>query len=245
MKLFITASLLFLSINLIGQNTLLIQADNYFDDYRFEQCIPFYLEALQENNVDTFYIKTRLAEAYRKSQDAANAVHWYGQILRHPKAKPIYYFYYSLMLRDMGYCDCAKAYFMIYNKLEPDEKFPFVNLKCTGQIRGKGKSAENLKPKIEQLPYRIDSLSCNSRHDDLGMTFHQNNLLFSSYNEASYQKDAETRPWESYVDWKLYLSNQDTLYIGDYEYQHSTIPKEIKRFNKYNKLDLHYVESNS
>jgi outer membrane protein OmpA-like peptidoglycan-associated protein len=164
-----------LPIGLQAQNSKLKKAAKYMDVLQYEKAIPIYLGILEKdsNAVATM----QLAEAYRRSNDYANAEVWYARAVELPMATPLHRYYYGLMLQRNGKCHLAEASFKEFLKYKPyDHRRAYLENACTYQ--------EELMTKISGIiDVRLPGF--NSPQNDLGPAFYKEGIVFASTRKGN------------------------------------------------------------
>ena len=176
MKLTYTRSLILFAAALLcaatafGQSGRLKRAAGMMDNLNYSEAIRVYTEVLEDS--DDAEAKIRLAEAYRKTNDAANAEYWYGQVVRLPESKPVHKLYYGQALQQNGKCDQASEWFALFIQEMPDDlRGQYLARACDYE--------EELRTKNLGV-YEVQTLGFNSGLDDFGAAVYQNGLIFAS-----------------------------------------------------------------
>lgn len=153
-----------------AQGSRLKRAATMMEDLNYSEAILTYTEILESS--DDSEAKIRLAEAYRKTNDAANAEYWYGQVVRLPESKPEHKLYYGQALQQNGKCDQAKEWFTIYIQEKPDD--------LRGQYLARACDYEEELRSKNLGVFDVQHLDFNSGLDDFGAAIYQNGLIFAS-----------------------------------------------------------------
>ncbi len=176
MKLTYTRFFLYFAIALMGSTTAFAQsgrlkrAAGMMDDLNYSEAIEQYTDILESS--DDPEAKIRLAEAYRKTNDAVNAEYWYGQVVRLPESEPEHKLYYGQALQQNGKCDQAKEWFSLYIQERPDD--------LRGQYLARACDYEQELRTKNIGVYDVQHLDFNSGLDDFGASMYQNGLVFAS-----------------------------------------------------------------
>jgi len=153
-----------------AQSINMRRANDAMKDLDYMTAILLYQQVLQNN--DVVEAKINLADCYRKINDTENAEIWYGQVVRLPKTKAIYWLYYGMMLQANGKCEQAKPWLDHYQKENPDD--------ARGQALAKAcDRKEELLNKNKDI-YVLSKMPFNSNVDDYSPTISGKRLVFAS-----------------------------------------------------------------
>lgn len=175
MKLITTRLCLFLALVLsfsaaFAQTGSLKRAQRSMEDLSYSEAIQQYTQILAKS--DDPVAKIKLAEAYRKTNDAVNAEYWYGQVVRLPESTSFDKLYYGQALQRNGKCDQAKEWFALFIQEQPDDlRGQYLSRACDYE--------QELRTKAIST-YEVQHLDFNSALDDFGAATYQNGLLFAS-----------------------------------------------------------------
>ena len=153
-----------------AQGSRLKRAAGMMDDLNYSEAIRVYTEVLE--TTDDPEAKIRLAEAYRKTNDAVNAEYWYGQVVRLPESTAMHKLFYGQALQQNGKCDQANEWFALFIQEMPDDlRGQYLARACDYE--------EELRTKNLGV-YDVQTLDFNSGLDDFGAAVYQNGLIFAS-----------------------------------------------------------------
>ena len=154
----------------LAQGARLDRAARMMDNLNYSGAIEQYTQILE--STDVAEAKIRLAEAYRKVNDAANAEYWYGQVVRLPESTSLDKLYYGQALQQNGKCDQAKEWYGLYIQEQPDD--------LRGQYLARACDYDEELRTKNLGTYEVQTLGFNSGLDDFGAAPYQNGLVFAS-----------------------------------------------------------------
>ncbi|QCK14812.1 OmpA family protein [Mangrovivirga cuniculi] len=92
-------------------------AQNYYDDKKFEQAIPYFHQAIDENKNVPDLIKLQLGECYYRSNKPSKAAKWLGEGLKSGGLdQPRFFLYYAEVLSSQGKYTEAGTFYTLYRK---------------------------------------------------------------------------------------------------------------------------------
>ena len=205
LKHFIACAILFsfsLSINAQIINpvkSLVKKADKFFEKGSYGVAAEIYLEALQKDDDDNS-VKLRLAECYRLLNQPEDAEYMYRQFMDNTDfidaQKPIYKYYFGLVLEQNGKYSEAREWFEAYKEIEPNDQ----------RVLTKLESIENIAIHFQDSSkYVISSLRLNSYKEDFAPRFYRNGVVFVSDRRPPYIEDGIYNPDSLYYR-ELYFS---------------------------------------
>ncbi len=159
-----------------SQNPKLKKADRFFEARKHKEAIELYQEVLAKNDLPD--VKVKLADAYRKILDYANAEHWYSQAVASPDVNPLAFYYYARILQYNNKCNEAEQWYQQYLRLRPyDARKKQLQRACA--------YADELMKKNTNV-YSIHLGEFNSPSSDFGPAFYKNGLVFASVGNHGY-----------------------------------------------------------
>ncbi len=164
--LMILAFVVFVPAQAQKAKKMLNEANAYFDAYAYEQAIPLYRDVLLLDN--SIEAKTKLAEAYRLTNDYEKAEYWYDQIMGQFPPEPEYKLYYGQILQSNGKCEEAIKWFTEYAKFDD-----------WGKTLADGCRKER-ELKQNKNNYEIWLLPLNSEGSDFGAVYYDKGIVFCS-----------------------------------------------------------------
>lgn len=97
-------------------------ADRYLANFHYAEAIPYYESLLRKAPNDTA-IYEKLAECYRKINDAANAQKYLAKLVQNPQVKPTLKLYYAEALARQGNYQEAQKWYAQYKEDSRGENF--------------------------------------------------------------------------------------------------------------------------
>ncbi len=153
-----------------AQSARLKRAQRMMADLDYTEAISQFTQILETS--DDPYAKISLAEAYRKTNDAANSEYWYGQVVRLPESQPIHKLFYGQALQQNGKCDQAREWYALFIQEQPDD--------LRGQYLARACDYEDeLRTKNAKV-YEVQHLDFNSSLDDFGAALYEGGVIFAS-----------------------------------------------------------------
>jgi outer membrane protein OmpA-like peptidoglycan-associated protein len=152
-----------------AQQYVMKKANQLYDKMAYTPAIEYYKKSL--GKTDSWEAKERLADCYRKTNDAINAEYWYGQIVLSNSATPEHKLYYAQMLQQNGKYDEAKKWYAEYAQLRPMDNRGAQGVKAAEQ--------QQLFYK-DSMMYRIEYMPFNSNKSDIAATYYQDGLVYAS-----------------------------------------------------------------
>ena len=190
--------------------------------FNYSKAIIDLKKTLEQNDPKTKEEATLLlAECYRKQNDMLNAKSWYGRVIKSGKAAPVNYYYYGQALRASGEYLKAKAMFLHYDSIAPnDPRGKIYALFCDSAI------AWQSKP----LAFVVkNAATLNTKESDFGPAFYDNGIIFTSDRILS-KSDAKTYGWTG--NSFLHLYNSEPVVTDDYYNDFSSPKPALGLFNQ-------------
>lgn len=100
-----------------AQNPKLKRADKLMAGLDYQAAIALYQEILEKNDAPD--VRAKVAQAYRKLRDYANAEVWYSQLANAAEPNPIHLLQYGQMLQLNNKCKEAEDWYKRYLRLRP------------------------------------------------------------------------------------------------------------------------------
>ena len=178
------------------------KANKKFLYYRFAEAIPLYIKAAEKEKDPSLRSEafSRLADCYRFTNRTEMAREWYAKAIQFGNIDPINYLYYGQALKSTGNYAKAKAAFIKYSKLVPED------------LRGNEFAAScDLPKKWDSIgpAFEIKNMTAlNSIYADFGPTYCKGGIIFTSDRRINFLEDF-TYSWtnNNYLD--LYFAGQD------------------------------------
>jgi len=179
-KYYFTSLLLFGVLLSWSQSAKLKKADEYMELIQYQEAIQLYQEILAKS--DDPDVKAKIAKAYYKLHDYANAELWYEQLAKMPEPNPIHLLNYGQLLQYNGKCTGAEEWYNRYLRLRPyDLRKKQLQRACA--------YAEELMNKNTAI-YQVQLPIFNGIGEDLSPAFYKNGLAFVSMRSDSTNKNA-------------------------------------------------------
>ncbi len=161
--LFISLSL---SVSLSAQKKA---GDDNFSHYNYRAAIDCYQKAISSDPKDTDSV-IRLAECYEILRDYTNAEIFYAKAVTMPNIQPYLFMKYGKILKNNGKMDEARAEFMAYSEMVPND----------AEAKKEIKYCDNLKKKytVAYDVYTVDGI--NTKTSEFGPALYNDNLVFVS-----------------------------------------------------------------
>lgn len=199
--IFFTSFLLFCSIQVIGQNLKVNQAEYYYKAYRFSEATPIYKELITKDDlkIDLNEVVFRHAfDAADKSRDYSFANEVMGKIAtsKFYTVEDAYnYFQLSLMTKNYAKAKEIAASDIVINATSPKKDLlaKYEN----------GSVWDNYKK--DTVKYKIKEVEYNSGKGDFNAIYHPKGIVFSSARD------------EASKDWSYDNSNFLNLYLYSFE----------------------------
>lgn len=157
----------------LGAQKILKKADKQFELRAYDLAIHNYIKLLQEDPANADH-KRKLAECYRLTNRPIDASSWYKKIINDADVSPQTILNYAHTLKKIGKYADAQALYVRYKETDPLVGGHFA-LGCD--------FAKNLL--FEEENYDLALLSTNSKASDFGVSFFDNNVVFSSFKRES------------------------------------------------------------
>ena len=168
--LFVLFSLLASGFTAQAQKRKLRKADRQFSLFQFDKAINIYNKVLKKDS-SHYEGLSQLANIYRITGDYQQAEKNYARVVQTGKADSIQIFHYAQMLRCNEKYEEAKAYYLKYAELAPEDN------------RGARLAAgiDSLPAlKADSLKYRVLKFPQNSNVSDFSPAFYENGIVFPS-----------------------------------------------------------------
>ena len=176
MRMSIRGLVLFLFLTVVtgavrGQHSVLLHAEQLMKSLRYEEAIEAFKLAARKPS-DRATAVAGVAEAYRRNGKYAEAKQWYEQALTLPSPPSQLYYFHGLVCLQLDSCQRAAASFERFLAAEPS--YP-----GKAALRDVCAYRQGL---IEQPALRanLQSIAINSPESDLGVTFYEHGIVFSS-----------------------------------------------------------------
>jgi len=204
-KLFpLLVTLLFMShIVVMGQGSKLSKADKLYEELDFWAAIPLYKSLLKSNNSSS--IKEKLANAYRLVNDSRNSEKWLQEVVKEGGSNDIYKLYYGQSLMQNEKYAEAEYWLSQFVSSNPSHSQASNLLNAAQNIRELRKS--NSGCSCQALPREV-----NSKCSDIGPSFYQDGIMFSSDCDSSGLKYTSCWTGRSFYDLFTATDNGDNNY---------------------------------
>lgn len=181
-KCYLAALLMLVGMLGWSQNAKLKKADRFMELLDYRAAIPLYQELVSKSDAPA--IKAKLADAYRKLHDYADAEQWYGQLANLSEPNPIHLLYYGQMQQRNGKCAEAEDWYKRYLRLRPyDPRKKHLQRACAYE--------EELSIKNETV-YQVQATTFNAGAADLAPAFYKDGLVFASVRRDSANLNQKT-----------------------------------------------------
>lgn len=158
-------------------DALINKANKKYKSLEFQEAIELYEQALKKELRPVALFA--LAEAYRKTGNHIKAGEWYAKAAQHPEAPTEIFYYYGLSLMANDQFEEAEAQFNKFRELE------------SAQLRAHNMMIA-VKPNVHQdilnagALYDVEPVrEFNTPYDDIGATFFDDGVLFSSDRDTT------------------------------------------------------------
>ena len=162
------------------------KADKRMLYFAYADAVPMLEKIIEKDKKGKEQAMAMLADCYRMMNDPENAELWYAQTIEQEGIDPINYYYYGQTLRSQGRYEEARAQFLKYDSLVPDDP--------RGAIFAS--FSRDVEPWLE-LPDRytvINVNSVNTEYSDFSPVFYKQGILLSSDRKGEVLDD-ETFDW--------------------------------------------------
>lgn len=197
----ITAILLlcFLSTGLVAQKKLIKKANDLYKQKQYTNAIELYEQALQQT--ENLAASTKLANAYRMTNQTEKAEALYSDIVENEKAKPITYYHYAESLMSNGKYDLAKNWFLKYNEKDPGNQDAIRMAYACDRV----KTLEPYFPNID-----IQAFEHNSDADDGAPVAFNGGMVFTSDRAKSGMNPLKQKSgWTGRDYQRIYFSSKE------------------------------------
>jgi len=185
--------LLFTSV-LTGQK-ILHKANKQFDLKHYHEAIDSYKKTL-EKYPDNLTAKSNLAEAYRMTNQLPLAEEAYSKIMPEEFVDPIHIRNYGITLMKMAKYNKAHYQFELYKIYNPQDAQHY-QLSC--------EFAHHLYR--QNKAFEVELVGVNTPNSDFGVTFLDNNLIFSSFRNDVELSDDAKRSGQKLTGNMLYIAD--------------------------------------
>lgn len=115
--------ILFQGVLSANSNSVLKKANALFEQFRYAEAIPVYMEALKSTDKNVQREATfRIADCYRFVNDVMETRSWYSKATMLFNPEPVHFYYLGQALRSLGKYAEAHEAFKKFSELVPDEK---------------------------------------------------------------------------------------------------------------------------
>ncbi|QHL88542.1 OmpA family protein [Nibribacter ruber] len=194
-------ALLFFSQGAQAQKKELKKAELYYQNMEYALAIQTYKEALKQQE-PSLPIVTRVADSYRRLNNAKEAEFWYSQMLAFPDYSPQDLIHYGDAARMNGNYAKAKQLYMDYAELVPDSTAKAMKLISITE------NAQNWMARPRS--FALSNLSgLNSGNTDFGPAFYKGGIVFTS-DRQDFRNNTIVSGWTGKPNTALYYSKRDT-----------------------------------
>lgn len=177
----------------ISGQQFLKKANKQFELKAYDLAIQNYIKALTELP-DDLESQVKLAECYRLSNRPLDAVAWYRKVVDQA-VKPEYILNYAHTLKEIGKYDDAAAYYSKYKESNPLLGEHYA-LSCD--------FAKHLLSEEEK--YQLSLFGANTKASDFGVSFFDDNVVFSSFNDVTKKLSESNRSFINKGVNRLYIA---------------------------------------
>lgn len=153
-----------------GQKLTVKLADKSFDEFAYVEAIGLYEYAYQKDTADNYIVK-RLAEANRNVGNTEEVEKWLKKLIDRKVSEPEDIFNYSQALKSNGKYLIAEQWLKEYSDLRPEDGRVNIQVSLLEYIQFLMRDSAN---------YEILNTSINTPGSDLGPSFYNDRLVFSS-----------------------------------------------------------------
>jgi outer membrane protein OmpA-like peptidoglycan-associated protein len=185
-------------------------AKSEMEQYNYSKAIEILHQFIQKADPTTKGEATLLmADCYRLQNDMQDARAWYFRAIRLGRTEPLTFFYYAKALRACGDYEAAKAIFLKYDSLVPDDHRGKIYASfCDSAIVW------------DEKPYAFEvnnAKTLNSLTSDFGPTFYDDGVMFAT-DRIMTTEDEKKNGWKGNGFLKLVYSQpkQKDDFYGDY-----------------------------
>ncbi len=166
--------------------------------FNYSEAVTILQKTLRKNDPKTKDEATLLlAECYRKQNDMLNAKAWYARVIESGNTDPVNFFYYGQALRASGEYMKAKAVFLQYNSLSPNDPRGKVYASFCDSA-----TAWQLKQPVFEVK---NAATLNTSQSDFSPAFYENGVIFASDRILS-KMDTKTYGWTGNSFLHLYIA---------------------------------------
>ncbi|GAA4306444.1 OmpA family protein [Nibribacter koreensis] len=194
-------ALMMFSQGAMAQKKELKRADTHYSNLEFALAIQSYKDALKLQE-PSMPIVTKVADSYRRLNNAKEAEFWYSQMLAFPDYDPQNLLHYGDAARMNGNYAKAKQLYMDYAELMPDSTAKAMKLIAITE------NAQNwvARPKS----FALSNLSgLNSSSTDFSPANYKGGIVFTS-DRMDGRRNSITSGWTGKPNSALYYSKRDT-----------------------------------
>jgi outer membrane protein OmpA-like peptidoglycan-associated protein/tetratricopeptide (TPR) repeat protein len=174
------------------------KANRYFELFKYAKAIPLYKKAAQSDDQNIKAEATaRLADCYRLTNNIQEARSWYSKAIETANADPLNYYYLGMAYRSLGSYDEAKAAFLRFSELKPDDERGKLLAGYCDKIKSLGTLSDSVIIKNAEL--------LNSKFSDFCPVYYKKGLIFAS-DRKDELLDERTFDWTNYGYLDLYYS---------------------------------------
>lgn len=165
----LTALIFLMGFTSMQAQDLFAKANKQFELGAYDLAINNYQKLLEEDSKNVSAIGS-LAEAYFRTQNYMEAIHWYEELGTFEAMEPRHILNYAHLMKSLGLYDKAELWYMKYKNINPPVAEHFIH------------SCEIAKIYLqEDEKYDISLFNGNSASSDFGVSFYQGNLIYSSF----------------------------------------------------------------
>ena len=174
------------------------QGNYLYDKMAYAEAVKEFTKALGAKNIPEAKIK--IADAYRKMNNAKKAESWYEQVVQMPQAQPVHKLYYAHMLKRNGKHDEARTWYNNYLESMPNDAEAKMALRSLDYI-------DILKR--DSLKYIIELMSINpsATVSSFSPTFYSEGIVFTSDRNPQNKKRLYEWTGKPFLD--LYYSKKE------------------------------------
>ncbi len=195
---------LLLSYVVLGQNHLMVRAQESFEHHQFARALKDYQKLLVKHfNKENVYM---VAECYRQMREFEKAREYYEILIKMNPVNAKAYLNHGLILENTGKYKKAISSLKRYKELNPEDEYVDALIQsCRMSIQ------EERSPQVSEAPIELINSEVNGPFNDFGPTSVNGKLLFASSRYLS--KRARLSKWDNQPYLDLYIAGAN----GDIE----------------------------
>ncbi len=204
---------MFFSMPLFGQSPM-AKANKQFNLKHYLEAIPSFLEVLEQDPGSTEAM-CKLAESYRLTNQINDALTVYGAVPKDKFFDHKYILNYGLTLMKAGKYDEAYRQFELFKPFDLQQALHY-QLSC--------EFAHHLYKRGSD--FEIETVDVNTPHSDFGVSFFEDKLIFSSFNNNFVKNSGNAKRVELNGNMLYIAELDDNLHARNVRFLRSTIAEK-------------------